>query len=90
MKANLCDERPPGYRRSVGEKAASADTSQEKSMSYGNENKAALSDERSPVGEKVVSDKFASEEQFQNVWNQLSTEIVEQIIAIQSCPLKVQ
>ena len=49
-------------------------------MSDGNENKAALSDERPPVGEKVVSDKFASEEQFQNVWNQLSTEIVEHIL----------
>ena len=84
-EAILSDERPPDERPSVGEKAESADTSQEKSMSDGNENKAALSDER-PC-ERVVSDKFASEEQFQNVWNQLPTQIVEHILvnSVMSC-----
>ena len=58
----------------------SADTNEEESMSDGNENKVAVSDERPPISEKVVSDKFASEEQFQNVWNQLPNEIVENIL----------
>ena len=49
-------------------------------MSDGNENKAVLSDELPPVGEKVVSNRFASEDQFQNVWNQLSIEIVGHIL----------